>query len=132
MIGEPNTGLPPGFSCFFVSLPLDVGCSLDRMTAGFYPPAFHCGALNSHEVSWQIAQSNETSDFIIYFYRISETQRHCLLSPPDCTGQARGNPYTYPSGILCPGQGQYENHKTQAGMSASFLSKYSKLIRTDL
>lgn len=36
MIGEQNTGLPPAFSCFFVSLPLDVGCSLDRMTAGFF------------------------------------------------------------------------------------------------
>lgn len=49
MIGEQNTGLPPAFSCFFVSLPLDVGCSLDRMTAGFFfSPAFHCGSLNSH------------------------------------------------------------------------------------
>lgn len=40
MIGEQNTGLPPAFSCFFVSLPLDVGCSLDRMTAGFFPLHF--------------------------------------------------------------------------------------------
>lgn len=38
MVGEQNTGLPPVFSCFFVSLPLDVGCSLDRMTAGFFFP----------------------------------------------------------------------------------------------
>lgn len=35
-MGEQNTGLPLVFSCFFASLSLDVGCSLGRMTAGFF------------------------------------------------------------------------------------------------